>query len=400
MHFRSMSIRPFVSITMALFSVAFIFLGWSAQALAAPNPGLPHQPWPLQKLTTISIPGTPRSNWCYDTAIVDDGTYYLADNDRAGIDLIHDGQHPMYQGIIGKGQFTGIGGCKSGNYDTNGPEGLVIAHDQIFAGDGNSTVRVYERETGRFITAISTTGHLRADEITYDARDQLVIVANGSERAVSKKDAPFLSFISTKQGKTYDTIVKTLKLPHADALEQPLWNPSDGKLYLAVPSSDTNIGGEVDVIDPITLSVTSIATPNCEDAGIALANQDLAAVGCATGDQIVLNLHTHQLIRVPVTSVDIVAASHHFLYYASYGSDIQVPQLAVADFDGHLLQTIPIASVSHTVTVDEHGHVFVPLDGGHIAVYQETPCHSPNTLSLSRQTAPSPAATAKGDIHA
>ena len=86
------------------------------------------------------------SDWCYDTAIVDDGTYYLADNDRAGIDVIG-GEHPTYQGIIGKGQFSGIGGCKSGNYDSNGPEGLVIGHDQIFAGDGNSTVRVYYRET-------------------------------------------------------------------------------------------------------------------------------------------------------------------------------------------------------------------------------------------------------------
>ena len=130
-----------------------IHLSWDV----SPGPGCsPRQPldrWPLQKLTTISLPGTPTSSWCYDTAVTDDGTYYLADNDRAGIDVIHDGPHPTYEGIIGKGSFTGIEGCKSGNYDTNGPEGLVIAHNQIFAGNGDSSVRVYSTH-GNFIAKI------------------------------------------------------------------------------------------------------------------------------------------------------------------------------------------------------------------------------------------------------
>jgi hypothetical protein len=348
----------------------------------------------LHLVDTLTIPGAPASQWCYDTGAINDGTYYLADNDRAGIDVIHDGEQPTYQGIIGKGQFTGIGGCKSGNYDTNGPEGVVVAHDQIFAGDGNSSVRVYDKETGKLVKRILTQGHLRSDEITYDSRDQLVIVANGSERDYARKDAPFLSFISTKKGKTYDQIIKTLQFPHADALEQPMWNPYNGKLYVAVPSSDQNPGGEVDVIDLATMRGAVIPTPNCVPAGIAIANADLAAIGCATGDQIVLNLQTDKLMRIPVTSVDIVAASKHFLYYASYGSDTQAPQLAVADFQGHLLQTIPLTVVSHTVTVDENtGHVFVPLDGGHIAVFAETDhCHSSPPAPFSN--------TEKGQAHA
>ena len=189
----------------------------------SPGCGTRPQSVPLQQLSTVPIPGTPASNWCYDTAVVDDGTYYLADNDRAGIDLIHDGQQPTYQKIIGKRSFTGIGGCKSGNYDTNGPEGLVVAHDQIFAGNGDSSVRIYS-ETGKFIKSIATGGHLRADEMIYDARDQVIIVANGSERDFSKNDTPFLSFISTRPGKTYDQLVKKLPFPHADTLEQPMWN--------------------------------------------------------------------------------------------------------------------------------------------------------------------------------
>ena len=258
---------------------------------------------------------------------------------------------------------------------------------------------MYSSETGKLVKTISTQGHLRSDEITYDSRDQLVIVANGSERDYAKKDAPFLSFISTKKGTTYDQIIKTLKFPHADALEQPMWNPYDGKLYVAIPSSDQNPSGEVDVIDLATMRGTIIPTPNCVPAGIAIANADLAAVGCASGEQIVLNMHTHQLIRVPVTSVDIVE-SKHFLYYASYGSESQPPQLAVVDFNGHLLQTIPIASTSHTVTVDEDGHVFVPLDGGRVAVFEEThQCHSSDPAFVFGDTVAS-STLKKGQTHA
>jgi hypothetical protein len=374
-----MDIRPFIRLSAFLFCAQMLFLnsGGLAQAKSGPLPQQQgasgtHSHTVLHLLNTVTIPNTPPSYWCYDTAVINNKTYYLADNDRAGIDVIHDGHYPVYQGIIGKGQFTGIGGCKSGNYDTDGPNGVVIAGNQIFAGDGNSSVRVYEKETGRFITRITTGGHLRSDEVTYDARDQMVIVANGSERNDAHQDAPFLSFISTKHGKTFDHLVKRLPFPHANALEQPEWNPSDGKLYLTVPSSDQNPTGEVDVINLATLNVSSIPTPNCEDAGLAFANREVAAVGCATGNQIVLNLHTHRLIRIPVTSVDIVAADTHFLFFASYGSETQAPQLAVTDLQGRLLQTIPLTDVSHTVTVDKRdGHVYVPLDGGRVDIFQE-----------------------------
>jgi hypothetical protein len=400
MHSRPTSIRPFVSLFFALLAAVSFSFGMVALIQAAANIATsPLHPWPLQKLTTISLPGTPTSNWCYDTAVTDDGTYYLADNDRAGIDVIRDSNHPSYQGIIGKGQFTGVGGCKSGNYDGDGPNGLVVSGDQIFAGDGNSSVRVYSSQTGRFIKRIATGGHLRADEMMYDARDQVVVVANGSERDFSKKNAPFLSFISTKPGKSFDQIIKKLLFPHADALEQPMWNSFDGKLYVTIPASDQNTTGEVDVIDPTTLKITPIATPNCEDAGLAFVNRDLAAVGCASGKQIILNVSTHHMIRIPVTSVDIVAATDHYLYFASYGSNTQAPQLAVTDLAGHLLQEIPISRVSHTVTVDKAtGHVYVPLDGGHIAIFQESRHCSNDTQYPSGKTAPS--SSMKGAIHA
>jgi hypothetical protein len=336
-----------------------------------PGCGTRPQSVPLQQLATVTIPGTPASNWCYDGATVDDGTYYLSDDDNKAIDVIHDSNHPSMALPIGKGMFTGPAGCRSYNYDAQGPNGIVVAHDQIFAANGDSSVRVYSSITGHFITRVPTKGHLRADEMTYDPRDGWVIVANGAERDFSKKDAPFLSFLSTKKGKNNDRVVKQLSFPHAAGLEQPMWDSANGKLYVVVTASDKNKGGEVDEIDPATLKITPIATPDCGDAGLAVATRTIMAVGCSNGKQIVLNVQTHHMTRIPVTSIDIIAATDHFLYYASYGSSTQAPQLAVADLQGHLLQTIPLAATSHTVTVDPaNGHVYVPLDGGQIAIFQ------------------------------
>jgi hypothetical protein len=298
----------------------------------------------LQQLATITIPGTPASNWCYDAGTVDNGTYYLADDDNKAIDVIHDGNHPSIALPIGKGTFTGPAGCRSYNYDAQGPNGLIVAQGQIFAANGDSSVRVYSSITDSFVTRIPMKGHLRADEMTYDQRDNLVVVANGAERDFSKQSAPFLSFISTKAGKKLDQVVKTLRFPHAAGLEQPLWNPYDGKLYLSVIASDQNKGGEVDVIDPLSLKITPIATPDCGDAGLAVATDTIIAVGCSNGNQIVLNVQTHHITRITVTAVDIIAATDHYLYYASYGSETQAPQLAVVDLQGHLVQTIPIAT--------------------------------------------------------
>jgi hypothetical protein len=336
-----------------------------------PGCGIRPQSVPLQQLSTVTVPGTPAANWCYDGATVDDGTYYLSDDDNKAIDVIHDGNHPAIALPIGKGTFTGPGGCRSYNYDVQGPNGVVVAHDQIFVANGDSSVLVYSTG-GKFITKIPTQGHLRADEMTYDQHDGWVIVANGAERDFSKKDAPFLSFLSTKKGKNDDRVVKKLSFPHAAGLEQPMWDPSNGKLYVAVTASDKNKGGEVDEIDPATLKITPIATPDCGDAGLAIATRTIMAVGCGNGKQIVLNMQTHHITRVPVTAVDIVAATDHFLYYASYGSLTQAPQLAVVDLQGHLVQTIPLVATSHTVTVNpENGHVYVPLDGGQIAIFQQ-----------------------------
>ena len=101
-------------------------------------------------------------------------------------------------------------------------------------------------------------------------------------------------------------------------------------------------------------------------------------MGCASGPQTLLDVHSGKIIaRVPVSSVDVVATLHDHFFFASYGSapgqqPVQKPQLVAADGHGRLLAQVVTTAVSHTVTVDPtNGHILVPVDGGKILVFQE-----------------------------
>lgn len=60
------------------------------------------------------------------------------------------------------------------------------------AGDGNSTIKVLNAQAGTgsaaLIKSIATGGSKRADELSYDPRDQVILIANGEEG--------FLTFIN------------------------------------------------------------------------------------------------------------------------------------------------------------------------------------------------------------
>ena len=106
-----MSVRPFVRIGVFSCCVVALFLCLVGQAQArsvsTQHPVSVGKQEVLHLLGTVTIPGTPASQWCYDTAVVDDGTYYLADNDRAGIDVIHDGKNPATRASSAKGNSQG-----------------------------------------------------------------------------------------------------------------------------------------------------------------------------------------------------------------------------------------------------------------------------------------------------
>jgi len=321
----------------------------------------------LAQVGEITVPGAPPSNWCFDLGAIAPGPLYmLANASQRQITLASDSSD-TYVGKIGQPQdFTGEAGCHTFDFSRMGPEGVLAVGNEVWAGNGNSHVEVFSLVSHERLFTIDTGGVNRADEMAVG--DGLLAVTNPDE-----PNTPFLSFIDVKT----HTIVKHLPFPQATAgLEQPAW--FHGKFYLSVPATTHHPGGEVDVIDPHTWSVTPMSVPNCTPAGLVINRRGEAAVGCASGPQTLLDVHTGKIIaRVPVSYVDAVATLRDHFFFASYGSapgqqPVQKPQLVAADRYGHLLAQVFTTSVSHTVTVDPtNGHILVPVDGGKILVLQE-----------------------------
>src|SRR5581483_6095764 len=137
----------------------------------------------------------------------------------------------------------------------SGPNGVVFdpVLKQVWAGDGDSTVKVIDTASNpaRIIATISTGGQRRADELTVDPRDGLVLVGNNADRPT------FVSLISTKPD---HSVVAKIEMPDAtDGIDQPVWVPETGMFYASVPvwKDDKNHGG-LAVIDPKTAKLVKV----------------------------------------------------------------------------------------------------------------------------------------------
>ena len=179
----------------------------------------------LKQVGTIAVPGEKLAN--FDISFVDEagGRYYLADRSNKAIDLF-DTKTDRYVGRVGS--FVGAV-MKDGKVDneTSGPDGVLLAGSEIWAGDGDSTVKVIDAASGKTTATISTGGKTRLDEMAFDGKDQSFIGVNNAE------DPPFATVISTKPD---HAIIGKIVFPDAtDGAEQPTYNPEDGMFYMSIP---------------------------------------------------------------------------------------------------------------------------------------------------------------------
>lgn len=159
-------------------SAALILIGASAQAAE------------LKQVGAIEIPGDKMTN--FDISLIDQttGRYYFADRSNKAIDIFDTKTDKFVERVEG---FIGVV-MKNGkpNNDTSGPDGVVLAGKELWAGDGDSTVKIIDLETKKIVASISTGGKTRLDEMAFDTKDQVFIGVNNAE------DPPFATLISTK----------------------------------------------------------------------------------------------------------------------------------------------------------------------------------------------------------
>src|SRR2546425_3228381 len=149
-----------------------ILAGSSARPALADNTAATYH-----QIALISIPGKPLQS--FDISFVERSsqTYYLADRSNKAVDVFDASTDTFVTRVAGF-----VGASPLGN-EHSGPDGIVVVHDQneLWAGDGDSTVKVIDLGTNQIVADISTGGTARADELSYDQKDKLILVANDAD---------------------------------------------------------------------------------------------------------------------------------------------------------------------------------------------------------------------------
>ena len=186
-----------------------------------------------------------------------------------------------------------------------GPNGVLTTTNprQLWAGDGDGTVKVFSLDANGFPTAVKTVSSSfggksavrRADEMAYDPDDNLVLVAWDDDLDL------FVEFITVSSN---PTVVGKISIPEAAGcgIEQPVYDHNLRKFYLAIPCTSAvnaanhntavHANGEIAVIDPKSKSIVNVFALDgtvCFPHGLALGPRDNLLLGCSgdapTGSQ-------------------------------------------------------------------------------------------------------------------
>jgi hypothetical protein len=407
---RNKKLRAYLYGTVA-FGVASLA---STGAIAAPCQG-PGAPTTTQTkcVTAILLPKPLQS---YDISWVNPqrAEYYLADRSNNAIDII-DTQNLTYKRSLGLGLFKGLKFNATGTAGDNnhsGPNGVVTHGRWVYAGDGDSTLKVLDLDSPPALAlkaTISTGGTTRLDEMALTTDGKYLIAANNAE------DPPFATLFTANgdaPANSVSIIRKTIIAPSIVpsgfglSIEQPTWDPKTKRFYTSVPiiannptgcnygqltsppPGTPNCSGGLLVTDPLhPKSVEGAFDPvtntgvvpliNCGPNGATTADFDNLLLGCTPGNlpgsttTLVINAKTKNQTSVNgITGSDEVWFNEGDDRYYLGASKAVKPAgsplgsgavLGVVNITSVLVETIPQSSGSHSVAADSKRNlIFVP----------------------------------------
>src|SRR5712692_6000197 len=159
-------------------------------------------------LTAVQIPGNPLRSFDISWVDPDRAEYYLADRSNKGIDIVDTEHNTFKRTILG---FVGIKLLGTGAVDNNhsGPDGVVSHSRWLYAGDGDSTLKVIDLNaptTSAIKQTISTGGTTRVDEMALTTDGKLLLVANNAE------DPPFGTLFKANGDANTSAVSKITKI--------------------------------------------------------------------------------------------------------------------------------------------------------------------------------------------
>ena len=378
-------------------------LAISGTALAGPctGPGAPTTT-ETKCLTAVRIPGNPLRS--YDISWVNPhrAEYYLADRSNAGIDII-DTRSLMFKRTLGKGLFVGVKLNTAGtavNNDISGPDGVVTHGRWLYAGDGDSTVKVFDLDGPDAVaqTPLFTGGTTRVDEMALTTDGELLLTVNNAE------DPPYANLFQANGDRHRSNVFEKTKItinatlfPGTPGIEQPTWDPTTKRFYVSVPilgkpggCGTATCDGGLMVIDPTTVTQGSmvlgafdpvtntgvVQLSDCGPNGATVGPHDNLMLGCTQANNptnrstLVINATTKHFSHVNgiVGSDEVWFNKGDGRYYtgsnrncAPAGCPAQAAVLGVIDATSVLIETVPQSSGSHSVAADSKRNlIFVP----------------------------------------
>src|SRR5436853_1401201 len=353
-------------------------------------------------LTAVQIPGNPLRS--YDISWVDPhrAEYYLADRSNAAIDII-DTHHLTFKRSLGG--FVGVklnGTGTAVNNDISGADGVVTHGRWLYAGDGDSTLKVFDLDgSNSSVQSLSTGGTTRVDEMALTTDGELLLVANNAE------DPPFATLFAANGDRNHSSVLKLSKItidatlfPNTPGIEQPTWDPKTKRFYVSVPNLGENppgcttCDGGLMVIDPTTVTpgtmVLGAFNPatnsgvlqlsHCGPNGATVGPHDNLLLGCTPANNpsnsstLVINATTRHFSHVNgiVGSDEVWFNKGDGRYYTGSNRNCrttapcptaatQAAVLGVIDGTSVLIETVPQSSGSHSVAADSRRNlIFVP----------------------------------------
>jgi hypothetical protein len=218
-------------------------------------------------VTAIPITGAPLKSFDISWNAPDLGFYFLGDRSNAGVDII-DAVNLLFIGTYSASgdpaqpnlKFTGQR-CGSSppftcttttavNNNISGPDGVTQFGLWLYAGDGDSTLKVIDLTLfppNGIVQSISTGGSTRLDEMALNTDGTLLFGANNAE------DPPFGTlFQANGNNPPPSAVSKIIKvtvdptiIPPENGLsiEQPAWEPTTARFYTSIPQIANNPPG-------------------------------------------------------------------------------------------------------------------------------------------------------------
>jgi hypothetical protein len=396
-------VKSFVYLSSALAPVLLAGISLSTPALAVcVGPGAPDTTQ-TKCVTAIRIPGDPLTSFDISWVNPNRAEYYLADRSNKGIDII-DTEHLKFKRTIGG--FVGIV-VNNGVVDNNhsGPDGVVSHGRWLYAGDGDSTLKVIDLDAPTAMAikqTIKTGGSTRVDEMAITGDGELLLAANNAE------DPPFATLFAANGNAATSNVQKIIKITvdptiippgKGLSLEQPAWDTKTQRFYTSIPTIANNpvgcvLGGTpacsggllvTDPDNPIaveglfnpTTGTGVIPLPACGPNGATVGVDDNLLLGCTPANlpgsttTLVINAKTHNSASVNgITGSDEVFFNKGDNRYYLGASRAIKPAgstlgsgavLGVVSGSSVLIETIPSSSGSHSVAADSKRNlIFVP----------------------------------------